>query len=967
MPTNIGTAFFNVTFNTAAARREVTSLVSNVNRQFGLIGGVAAVGATAAIAGLVRTTFELGEAALSSANDFEQAFANVRKTLDEGSLSAGEADVVFDRLKTTLRDLALDTPLDLEDDITQVAALGAQLGIATGDLEEFTKVISEVGVTTNISVNDAATGFARLGNIMGVTSDEFRALGDSLIQLGNRLPAQEDEILRFSLRTAAAGEIVGFTTDEVLALSGAMASVGVPAERGGTAIQRTMIKIEQAVATGSASLALFGEVSGLTAEEFASLWERDASEAFTRFVEGLGQSGSQAFGILSQLELAEQRTLQALLSIANAGPLLRDSFKLGADAAGALARESGIFFDTTQARIKLLENTVNDAAITIGEDLQGPFRDILASITDWVDQNPELIEQIGTGLADALETLGDLLEENLPLLESILATLPGLVTEVLATVDPILDLARAFFDLTEAYVNFRNEVRDEENIGETIADAGSMNFFESIGSGFAALVDQFHDNFNTLALDVEETAHLFDDRSTLSKALYGVEQAFGAIGVAAEGALRREGLELMERLAEGADPIEATAQAFVQLQDALEPLGEELTADMWDVMIEGIAFTDEGMLALVERARELGVEVPRAVEALLDLVYVSSRVPRGRGDRDEAPNVPNLPDFDFVDPAEIEAEKKAQEDFAKALADVRDGFIESGLSAETYLGNINLLNPEMAEFVNQTGQARVEAELFNAAVDSLRTAMLRPAAEGIFGVGDLVEGIKQVTRQTKLLDGTIADIPVTAAYVTDQIIENMNEIAEFEANLTILFASGFESLARLLRDQGPEFADIAEEYANNFSEARVADAALESGGVLGDETQAGLDEALNKAGDNPALMEFVSSFGSLGVLQSVYSEGLAVGDNFGQGAYDGARPWLNQILDILGIEGLPSGPAYNPPETDIPNNPGGPLVPAPPPPPGGGGIGFELNFLGSGSTETDAVRAAQIINALVLV
>jgi TP901 family phage tail tape measure protein len=261
MATNIGTAFFNVTFNTAAARREVTALVSNVNRQFSLLGGVALVGATAAIAGLVRATLEIGKAALTASIEYEQAFASVRKTVDDGTLSAAQAAVTFGRLNEDLRGLALEVPLDLEEDIANVAALGGQLGIPAENLKEFTRIVGELGVTTNVAVEDAATSFARLANIMGLGEKDFRDLGDTVVNLGNKLPAQEDEILRFANRSAAAGEIAGFSADEVLAVGAAMASVGVPSERGGTAIQRTWIKITDAVANGGEILDLVAKVS----------------------------------------------------------------------------------------------------------------------------------------------------------------------------------------------------------------------------------------------------------------------------------------------------------------------------------------------------------------------------------------------------------------------------------------------------------------------------------------------------------------------------------------------------------------------------------------------------------------------------------------------------------------------------------------------------------------------------------
>lgn len=921
MATNIGTAFFNVTFNTAAARREVTALVSNVNRQLGLVGGVAVVAGTAAIAGMVRTTYEIGTAALTAANEYEQAFASVRKTLDDGTLTAAQAETVFARLNTELRNLALDTPLDLEDDITQVAALGAQLGIAADDIVDFTKVISEVGVTTNIAVDDAATGFARLANIMNVPADDFRELGDALINLGNNLPAQEDEILRFSLRTAAAGEIVGFTADEVLSLSGAMASVGVPAERGGTAIQRTMIKIEQAVAGGTEAVAGFAEVSGLTGQEFIDLWERDASEAFTVFVEGLGRAGSSAFSILSELELAEQRTLQALLSIANAGPLLRDSFEIGANSADALARESSIFFDTTEARIKLLQNAVNDAGITIGNEVQGPFRALLDGITEWINQNPVLIQQIGENLAGVLSGLAPIITTTIDLI----ANLTEAWTDFLASFDEPAVIEPGFF---------RPDVDSPVALPGMSAFQEFQDFLER-GFAFDPTLVQIDRFFESFLPDSD----LFVD--------------------SIEGSITLAEVTLRKALTEGASDVDALTAGFFRLQDALVEVGQDGSV----TAVQFAELTDEFVKLsadeLTQFAAQVGVEnLSYQVRLLLGLVRTGTRVPRGRGAQTEQTPIPVLPDVDFETEEELAAAAEAAAAYADALAETRTALLETGLSSDIYLDNVQQLNPELATLVDETGRATFEFDLMKASLDNLRNVMeFRPAAEGLFGVGDLINGIELAKRT---LEESGDEVLVHGRDFTAQVQENLNQIAEFEANLIILFAQGFDDLARLLAEQGPEFAHVAEDYATAVVDPAVVEAFLENGGTLGEKTQEGLDNALNAAGDNPALIEFAAQFGSQTVLQSVYQDGVQLGTNYGEGFRDGFLRIVGGLAGLLPEFELPPSITGGDAGEGVTNNEGGST----------GGTGgstprqISITIPGTGVSTSDAARVAQLINTL---
>ncbi len=101
----------------------------------------------------------------------------------------------------------------------------------------------------------------------------------------------------------------------------------------------------------------------MTAEQFAQAYRTDASEAFTRVVEGLGASGAAAFKTLDDLGIGNERVIRSFLSLAGAGDKMRETFD---DAAGlwveqnALAREAAERFKTTASQVTLLENLVRD-------------------------------------------------------------------------------------------------------------------------------------------------------------------------------------------------------------------------------------------------------------------------------------------------------------------------------------------------------------------------------------------------------------------------------------------------------------------------------------------------------------------------------------------------------------------------------------------------------------------------------
>lgn len=183
--------------------------------------------------------------ASKAAIDFESSFAGVRKTVD-----ASEAE--FTQLAQNFRNIAKETPLAVND-LNRIGEIAGSLGVSGVDnLTKFTKTIAQIGITTNMTEEEAAMAFGRIANIMQEPIKNVDKMGATVVDLGNKFAATEGEIVNFSERIAGAGKIAGLSTDEIFAIGAAMSSVGVEAEAGGTAVQKVLISMYQA-ASGSTS------------------------------------------------------------------------------------------------------------------------------------------------------------------------------------------------------------------------------------------------------------------------------------------------------------------------------------------------------------------------------------------------------------------------------------------------------------------------------------------------------------------------------------------------------------------------------------------------------------------------------------------------------------------------------------------------------------------------------------------
>lgn len=340
------------------------------------------------------------KSAFDAAVSFESAFAGVRKTLDA-------TDAELSVLSDQFRQLAKEIPISVEA-LAGIGELAGQLGVAKEDIIDFTKTIASIAVSSNLTEEQAASSFARIANIFQTPASEVDKLASSVIELGNNFATTESEIVDFATRIAGAGKVVGLQQSDIVAIGTAFTSVGVEAEAGGTAVQKALFSINDAVNTGGADLEKFAKISGVSASEFSNLWKTDAAKGFDLFVQGLGRQGDDATSVLEELVAGDVRLQRAFLSVAGAGDLLTRAISTSSTAFSensALTEEANKRFETTESRMQLVANRFNDLKITLGDTLKTylvPFLEGLIDLAEALFANGEKLR----GLATLIKAVG---------------------------------------------------------------------------------------------------------------------------------------------------------------------------------------------------------------------------------------------------------------------------------------------------------------------------------------------------------------------------------------------------------------------------------------------------------------------------------------------------------------------------------------------------------------------------------
>ena len=310
-----------------------------------------------------------------AAIEFEDAFAMVKKTM---------ADVddpeVFDEIAKDLQNLATQIPITSVE-LAGVASVAGQLGVAADDIAIFTEVTAKLGVATNMTATQAATGLARFLNVTGETTDSVGKFGSVLVQLGNNVAAQESEILLLAQNFGATGNVAGLATEDILAFSAATRAAGVQAAAGSTALGKLFMNVSNAVKEND--LEKLSVASRLIGRDFKTAFEQDGAMAVQELLTGLSalaQQGQSVTPILQTLGLNNVRTSRAVLALANNNKGLADAIKLArteAAVSNALNNEVATRMDTVSSKVQQLKTAFNALLIPLGNVFLPVFKGIV--------------------------------------------------------------------------------------------------------------------------------------------------------------------------------------------------------------------------------------------------------------------------------------------------------------------------------------------------------------------------------------------------------------------------------------------------------------------------------------------------------------------------------------------------------------------------------------------------------------
>lgn len=338
-----------------------------------------------------------GAATIAAAASIDTSLTNVKKTVngtDEQYLKLKQSAIEFSQTNAVSASQILD-----------IQALGAQLGFAIDELDEFGRVVSGLDIATNMNAEQAGTEMAQFANITKMNRSEISNYGSAIVGLGNSFATTESDISSMAMRIAASGTQVGMSQADILGLAAALSAMGVEAEAGGTAVSTIMAQIDKDVATNSASVETWASTAGMSAQEFADAWRNapvDALSALLSNMESTTAEGGNMSVMLQELGIDGVRQTDIMKRLAGNSELVGSAVAKSNEEwtkNTALSKEVENRNQSLAAKFEMLKNR----AIAIAESVGGPLADALLEAMDAAEP---LVKAISDG-AKAFSEMDD--------------------------------------------------------------------------------------------------------------------------------------------------------------------------------------------------------------------------------------------------------------------------------------------------------------------------------------------------------------------------------------------------------------------------------------------------------------------------------------------------------------------------------------------------------------------------------
>ncbi len=344
----------------------------------------AGVGTTAAMAVPVKIAIDL-----------EEAQADLKKVAE---FSSKEMEAGFYQ---AMRNFSESNPVS-QTELFQIAGAGAQAGIQTHELTQYTKDAAKIKVAFDMDTEAAGNFLAKTRAQLNLDQKGVMEYADVINYLANTVAVTAPEVADISSKVAGLGGMAGISKEGVAALGASLVAVGVPSEVAATGLKNISLGLVAGESATKRQRVAF-EKLGLSAVQVAKDMQIDGEGTMLKVFQKI-KTLPKDVQAATLKDLFGKESIQSASELAKHINEVEQSLKNVHDkskTAGSVDKEYAQRIKTLKSHLDTLKNAFTNIGVDLGNALAPSLiriatqlKPTIKSIADWIQKNPQLIQSI---------------------------------------------------------------------------------------------------------------------------------------------------------------------------------------------------------------------------------------------------------------------------------------------------------------------------------------------------------------------------------------------------------------------------------------------------------------------------------------------------------------------------------------------------------------------------------------------
>jgi len=351
-----------------------------------------AIGGTAAVVAVAKSGFDSIQDGFKKLEGLEY---DIMKTTGLTKEQLGEVTQELDKMSVAVGGFDLT-------ELYKIAEASGQVGVAKEDLKEYTKQMEYVALSSTIAGEDAATGFAKIANAVGLPLKDINHLTSAITVMSSKTAASEEVLLDSFSRIGGAGHTaLGLTNADMVAIGATMEDVGINVEVGGTAISDMFMKM-------IADTDKFAKASGVSLSQYKKMMEDKPIKAVELFLSSLSKMNKEnKVDVLKALGLSGGGSIRTILTLSDSTEKLAKNVDIATEAyknGNATQAEALTKSEALEAQQQRSANAITLLQRKIGEGLKPTMLELneaTVKAINWTSEHTDTIQTLAVGVGIA--------------------------------------------------------------------------------------------------------------------------------------------------------------------------------------------------------------------------------------------------------------------------------------------------------------------------------------------------------------------------------------------------------------------------------------------------------------------------------------------------------------------------------------------------------------------------------------